>query len=94
MQIRRDGDHVVVTNLWGFRTRFPVSSIESVDDIGKTGLVAGIGAHGWRGHWTVNTRRSPAIRVTLREPARGHLLGIPVRVRVLDLAPATPADVA
>lgn len=94
MQVRRDGDDVVVTFGPMFAARFPRAAIASVEDIGQTGLLAGIGAHGWGGHWTVNTRRSPAVRVTLREPQRARVLGIPVKLDVLDLAPATVGEVA
>ncbi|HYD09111.1 MAG TPA: hypothetical protein VEA78_03330 [Acidimicrobiales bacterium] len=94
MRLRREGDDLVVTHLWGFRTRIPRAAIASIEPIEKTGALAGIGVHGWGGHWTVNTRRRPAVRVTLRESVRAWVLFAPVRLETLDLAPATPADLA
>ena len=92
--IRRDGDDVVIALGPLFRTRFPRSAIASIEDIGTTGWLAGIGAHGWGGHWTFNTRRSPAVRVTFASRQRGRVLGIPVGIDVLDVAPATAGELA
>lgn len=87
MRVVVEDGELVVRQWYGMRVRVPVSSISSVEELPRTGLLAGLGAHGWRGHWTVNTRRRPAARVHLDPPARGFVLGAPVRVRTLDLAP-------
>ena len=93
MRIAREGDEVVVSAPF-FRVRFGRTAIASIEDIDRTGLLAGVGVHGWGGHWTVNSRRSPAVRVTLAAPQRGRLFGVPVNVDVLDLAPAVAGDIA
>ena len=94
MRIVREGDDVAVTFGPFFRTRFPRSAVASVEEIGRTRAIAGIGAHGWGGHWTVNSRRSPAVRLRFSSAQRGWVLGVPVTLDVLDLAPATASDLA
>ena len=94
MPITREGGDVVVTNGPFFRARFARTSIASIEDIDRTGLLAGIGVHGWGGHWTVNTRRSPAVRVTFASTQRGRLFGVPIKLDVLDLAPASAGELA
>lgn len=88
-KVVRDGDSAVVRLSFLATARFPVDDVAAVEEIASTSASAGIGVHGWRRHWTINTRRHPAVRITFRRPARLRILGLPVRVRVLDLAPAT-----
>jgi hypothetical protein len=78
---------LVISQWYGFRSRIPLPSITSVEPIAETTWWRGIGAHGWSGRWTVNTRRRPAVRITIDPPARGRVLGFPVRVHTLDIAP-------
>jgi hypothetical protein len=87
-----EGGELVVRQWYGLRTRIPLRSITSVEELSETGLLAGIGAHGWRGHWTVNTRRRPAVRLSVEPPVRGRVLGFPIRLRTLDLAPVVADD--
>jgi hypothetical protein len=92
-RVTRVDDHGTIRLRGTASVRFLIADIESVDDIGRTARVAGWGMHGWRGHWTLNSRSSPGVRITFRSPATGRVLGFPVKVRVLDAAPLTAQEV-
>lgn len=92
-RVERIGDRCQVRVPWTATVSFGPDDVERVEDIGRTRLVSGIGAHGGRGHWTLNTRRRPATRIRFRNPARLRVLGFSVEVQVLDVAPATRASV-
>ena len=81
------GDEVRIRHV-GFRAHLPRAAITSVEEIPHTRAIRGIGAHGWRGRWTVNGRRRPAVRITLDPPQRGWVLGFPIRLRELDVSTA------
>jgi hypothetical protein len=79
-----DGEHLRVhVDPW-FRVDVPRSVVTSVDIVTPSWL-AGFGVHHWRGAWVVDGRREDAVDVKLSEPVRGRMLGIPVRVRRLQL---------
>ena len=54
------------------------------------GRIGGIGAHGWRGTWLVNTTSKGLVRIELDPPARATVCGVPVTVRVLRVSLAEP----
>ena len=54
------------------------------------GRIRGIGAHGWRGTWLVNTTRRGVVRLELDPPARATVCGVPVQVKVLRVSLAEP----
>jgi hypothetical protein len=78
--IRIDGDSVKVRMSWGFRLKFPKTSVQSVTDHRP---VVSIGAHGWKGRWLVNGAHRPIATIRLSPPARGRVLGAPIVVREL-----------
>jgi hypothetical protein len=73
---------------WAFRGWAPRASVVAVgpDD----GRVLGWGVHGWRGRWLVNGSSSGIVRIELDPPARGRVVGVPVRVRELRVAVEDP----
>ena len=72
----------------GFRADVPRSSIRSAAP--ETLRVGSRGAHGWRGRWLVNTSGMGLVRLTIDPPARGKVLGVPVRLRELILSLEDP----
>lgn len=79
--LESDAGDVVVHLGWMFRTRFARSAIESVEPFGRA--TVSLGVHGWRGRWLVNGAWSPLAVVTLREPVRAWVTGVPVKLRQL-----------
>lgn len=83
-----DGDEVRVRMGWSFRATIPRASITAVAPY--TGLVTGIGVHGWRGRWLVNGAASGLVAVDIDPPVRAHVLGVPVRMRALRVSVDEP----
>jgi hypothetical protein len=76
-----DGDKVRVRMGWAFSAKISRSDIASVMPSRPARFTAGV--HGWRGRWLVNGATKPIVLITLTPPARGFVLGFPVRLRVL-----------
>lgn len=83
-----DDDVLRVRLGWTFRLTAPRESL--VAALRDRGRITGIGAHGWRGTWLVNTGARGLVRLELDPPARATLCGVPVTVRVLRLGLAEP----
>jgi hypothetical protein len=86
-----DGERFGVRMGWAFRLRAPreaVAYAERVEDPIPLGL--GIGVHGWRREWAVNTARRPHVVIDFSAPQRATTLGVPMRVQRLHLSPADP----
>jgi hypothetical protein len=81
--IRIDGDTVKVRMAWGFRAKFPKSSVRSVSDHRP---VVSVGAHGWKGRWLVNGAHRPIATITLSAPARAYVLGVPIVLNELSVS--------
>ena len=73
---------------WSFRLTAPRASL--VAALRDHGRITGIGAHGWRGTWLVNTTSKGLVRMELDPPARATVCGVPVTVKVLRLSLAEP----
>jgi hypothetical protein len=86
--IERDGDTVRVRLGWSFVTTFPVGAIESVAP--ATRRTVSLGAHGFGGRVLVNGAWWPLAVITLREPVRARLAGIPISVRELTVSVEDP----
>jgi hypothetical protein len=78
--VRVDGDTVKVRMGWAFRAKFPKSAVMEVVNFRP---VVSVGVHGWRGRWLVNGANRPIAVVRLSEPARGYVIGFPVKLREL-----------
>lgn len=57
-----------------------------------SGLVGGIGVHGWRGRWLVNGAARGLVTVEIDPPARARVLGVPVRLRTLCVSVESPEE--
>lgn len=86
--VRIDGDQLRVRMGWSFRADIPLASITSVEPF--TGLVGGIGVHGWRGTWLVNGAARGVVSIHIDPPVRARALGVPVRLRILQVSVEDP----
>ena len=73
-----NGDTVKVRMSWAFRAKFPKSSVMEVVNFRP---VVSVGVHGWKGRWLVNGANRPIAVIRLSEPARGFVIGFPVKLR-------------
>jgi hypothetical protein len=76
---------------WGFRATVPRASIRSVRRSGNRWN--GIGVHGWGGWWLVNGSVAGIVRVEIDPPAKARVLGVPVRLRTLEVSMQDPEAV-
>ena len=83
------GDRVLVR--WGpvFTLDIDRSNITGVR-VMRPSTWAGIGVHWWKGAWVVNGRFGEAVELTLNEPVKGRLLGVPVPVRRIQVVVPDP----
>jgi len=85
-----DGDILRVRMGWSFSAAIPVASIRTAKPY--TGLVGGIGVHGWRGRWLVNGAASGLVSIEIDPRAPARVLGVPVRLRTLDVSVESPEE--
>ena len=85
-----DGECLKVRMGFSFRADIPVASIRDVRR--HSGLVLGIGVHGWRGQWLVNGSVKGLVAIDIDPPARAKVLGVPVRLRTLWLSLRSPDE--
>ncbi len=85
-----DGDHLRVRMGWTFRADVPLSSITGAKPF--TGLAGGVGVHGWRGTWLVNGGIRGIVEIAIDPPTRARVLGLPVRLRVLQVSVESPDE--
>ena len=76
---------------WGFRARFPRSSVISVTEYSKKPDSRGV--HGWAGRWLVNGSGEGIVNITLEPAQRGYVMGFPVRLRNLLISIEDPVGV-
>ena len=90
--IEVDGDRLRVRMSWAFRMDAPVGAVASAEQADEPiPLWLGIGVHGWRRQWAVNTALKPHAVVRFSSPQRAWALPFPIRVKTLHLSPADPA---
>jgi hypothetical protein len=82
--IERSGDQLHVQMGWGFRAKFPISSIRSVTPY--TGVAMGIGVHGFGGNYLVNGKASGIVTLEIEPSAKALLIGVPVKLRKLSVS--------
>jgi hypothetical protein len=82
--ISNSGDQLHVKMGWGFRARFPVSSIRSVTPY--DGVAMGIGVHGFGGNYLVNGKASGIVTIEIEPSAKALVIGIPVKLRKLSVS--------
>jgi hypothetical protein len=83
-------DHLRVRMGFSFRAEIPLASITGVRPF--SGLVGGIGVHGWRGRWLVNGAASGIVTIDIEPPARAKVLGVPVPLRTLQVSVESPEE--
>ena len=88
--ITLDGDQLRVRMGWAFRADVPVDSVTGAEPF--KGLVGGIGVHGWRGTWLVNGAARGVVSIHIDPPARARVLGVPVKLRVLQVSVESPDE--
>ena len=85
-------DRVVIRFGPTFRAEVPRDLITDVRVV-RPSRWAGIGAHWWGGTWVVNARFGDAVQLTLAEPVRVRVLGLPARGRRFQVVVADPVSV-
>lgn len=85
-----DGDRLRVRMGWMFRADIPVASITGAEP--HRGLVGGIGVHGWRGTWLVNGSAKGVVSVHIDPPAPARVLGVPVKLKTLQVSVEEPEE--
>jgi len=83
-----DGLDLGVAMGWGFRARFPISSIRSV--VPYEGTTRNIGVHGFAGLYLVNGKGSGLVTLTIEPTAKARLMGFPVKLRTLSVSLEAP----
>ena len=85
-----DEDMLRVRMGWAFRADIPLSSVAGVRRF--SGLPGGIGVHGWRGTWLVNGSIRGIVAIDVDPPVRARVLGVPVRLKVLQVSVESPDE--
>src|ERR1700680_3018948 len=73
---------------WAFRASIPAHQITAVQP--RSGLVGGIGVHGWRGRWLVNGATTGLVAITVDPSVRALGTGVPAKLRELPLSLEDP----
>ncbi|HEY5025529.1 MAG TPA: hypothetical protein VII76_11185 [Acidimicrobiales bacterium] len=87
-RVELEGDTLRVDMGWAFRAKIPVHQITGITP--RTGLVGGIGVHGWRGRWLVNGATTGLVVISIDTGVRAWATGIPVRLHELTLSLEDP----
>jgi hypothetical protein len=86
-RVELGGDTLRVGMGWAFRATIPVSQITEARP--RSGLVGGIGVHGWRGRWLVNGAAAGLVTLTIDPEVRARVV-VAVRLRELSLSLEDP----
>lgn len=88
--VQVDTDSIEVRMGWGFRTRFARSCVARASP-GVTGIMLGLGIHGFAGRWLVNGSLDGLVSLQLSPVQRAYVLGVPVKLRELQVSLEDPA---
>ena len=80
-------DTVTVRMGWAFRATIPRARITGCE--ARTGLVGGIGVHGWRGRWLVNGAATGLVTITVEPPVQAWVV-VPVHLSQLTVSLEDP----
>jgi hypothetical protein len=89
-RVEIEGDRLRVRMGPSFRADIPLASITDVKPF--TGVPGGIGVHGWRGRRLVNGSVKGIVSIGIDPPVRGRVLGVPVKLRRLDVSVESPEE--
>ncbi|EXJ13930.1 hypothetical protein [Imhoffiella purpurea] len=81
-------DRVEVRMGWAFGSRFPRTAIARVNPLRTRTLSRGV--HGLAGRWLVNGSDRGILSLGLQPAQRGHVMGVPVRLRELMVSVEDP----
>lgn len=81
-------DDIVVRMGWAFRASFPRAFV--VRARLHPGRVISRGVHGFAGRWLVNGSSQGLVSLELAPEQRGHVMGVPVRLRELMISVEQP----
>lgn len=84
-----DDEQVAVRMSWAFNATIERSTITRAH-VEPRRLWWSIGVHGWRGRWLVNGSSDGIVWLEIEPPARGRVLGVPVRLRTLGVSVDAP----
>jgi hypothetical protein len=84
-----EADNIRAQMDWAFRASFPRSSIARAA-LGANGMILGLGVHGFAGRWLVNGSLDGLVSVHLRPEQRAFVLGVPIKLRELQLSMEEP----
>ncbi len=87
-RVELDGRHPARAHGLGVSRPVPVHQITAAEP--RSGLVGGIGVHGWRGRWLVNGAITGLVALTIDPAVRALATGIPVQLRELTLSLEEP----
>jgi hypothetical protein len=84
------GDRVAARMGWAFRAAFERARVRAASSLGKR-IPLTRGVHGWAGRWLVNGAGEAIVSIDLEPPQRAYVLGVPVRLRQLQVSVDDPA---
>lgn len=87
--VELDAENVRVQMDWAFRARFARSSVARATP-GVKGIILGLGVHGFAGRWLVNGSLDGLLTLQLAPEQRAFVLGLPVKLRELQLSLEQP----
>jgi hypothetical protein len=86
-------DQVSVRMAWAFRATFDRARVAGASVVAKR-VPLTRGVHGWAGRWLVNGAGDGIVAIDLEPPQRARVLGVPVRLRQLQVSVDDPAALA
>jgi len=87
-----DGGEVCVRMAWGFRARFPRSTVQTTEPLRSSPFSRGV--HGFKGRWLVNGSGEGILVVRLAPPQSAHVMGFPVKLEELMVSVEDPRALA
>ena len=85
-----EGERLRARMGWMFRADVPLASVAGASP--HSGIVGGIGVHGWRGVWLVNGAIRGVVRIVLDPPDRARVLGVRVKLKELQVSVESPEE--
>jgi hypothetical protein len=77
---------------WVGNVSIPRDQIASVEKVDSIPWAMGFGVHGMRGTWALNGSSSGAVKITMREPARGKVMFVPIQPHTIYFSLETPDE--
>jgi hypothetical protein len=81
-------ENVAVQMGWGFSARFPRGSVARISRMSYKPISRGV--HGFAGRWLVNGSGDQIAEIELMPPARGYVMGFPIKLKQLLISVDDP----